>query len=218
MNPAFYLAAIAVPSMAIALCQSMHIKLPRLRRAPSDGVLIDGRYRNVVLNGSVALATYVVGIVLFGGYLIDADRASRWYAPILVLLLYDLGYYWLHRALHWRPLMRRVHWVHHRTSHPTAVDSLYLHPLETVAGLVVLLASMAAIGPLGAGAFIAVAVAHSLVNVLVHANLSVPVRLAWLTNHWSARHDAHHSSSGNFGNITPLWDWLFGTSACTQHA
>lgn len=218
MNPAFYLAAIAVPSMAIALCQSMHTGLPRLRRAPSDGVFIGGRYRNVAVNGSVALFTYVAGIVLLGGYLIDAGGTSRWYAPILVLLLYDFGYYWLHRALHWRSLMRRVHWVHHRTSHPTAVDSLYLHPLETIAGLVVLLASMAAVGPLGAGAFVATAILHSIVNVLVHANLSIPARLAWLTNHWSARHDAHHSSSGNFGTITPLWDWLFGTSARTQHA
>jgi len=218
MSPFLYLAAIAAPSIAIALCQSMHTGLPRLRRASSDGVLIDGRYRNVAVNGGVALAAYVAGIVLLGGYLVDAGRTSRWYAPLLVLLLYDFGYYWLHRALHWRSLMRRVHWVHHRTSHPTAVDSLYLHPLETVAGLVVLLASMAAVGPLGPGAFAATAIAHSLVNVLVHANLSIPARLAWLTNHWSARHDAHHSSSGNFGTITPLWDWLFGTSARTQHA
>lgn len=218
MNPAVYLAAIAVPSIAIALCQSMHAGFPLLRRAPSDGVLIDGRYRIAALNGGVALATYVVGIVLFGGYLIDADRTSRWYAPILVLLLYDVAYYWLHRALHWRPLMRRIHWVHHRTSHPTAVDALYIHPLETVAGLGVLLASMAAVGPLGAGAFIAVVISHSLVNVLVHANLSIPTRLGWLTNHWSARHDAHHSGSGNFGTITPLWDRLFGTSAGARPA
>ncbi len=218
MNPAFYVVAIALTSMVMALCQAMHAGFPRLRRAPSDGALIDGRYRNVAVNGGVALATYVAGIVLLGGYLIDADRASRWYAPILVLLLYDFGYYWLHRALHWRSLMRRVHWVHHRTSHPTAVDSLYLHPLETVAGVVVLLASMAAVGPLGTGAFIAAAISHSLVNVLVHANLHTPARLAWLTNHWSARHDAHHSDGGNFATITPLWDWLCGTAARSRHA
>jgi sterol desaturase/sphingolipid hydroxylase (fatty acid hydroxylase superfamily) len=217
MNPAWYAVAIGLSAMAMALCQVMHDGMPRLRRAPSDGVLINGRYWNVALNGSAALATYAVAIVLFGGHLIDADRASRWYAPILVLLLYDFGYYWLHRALHWRPLMRTVHRVHHRTTHPTAVDSLYTHPLETVAGMAVLVASMLAVGPLGAGAFIAAAIVHSLVNVLVHANLSIPARLAWLTNHWSARHDAHHSASGNFATITPLWDWVFGTSARTQH-
>ena len=218
MNPALVAVMIAVPSIAIVLCQSLHAGMPRLRRAPSDGVMIEGRYRNAAVNGGVAVAVYFTGIVLAGDYLIDADRVSRWYTPILVLLLNDVGYYWLHRALHWRPLMRTVHRVHHRTSHPTAVDALYIHPLETVAGLGVLLGAIAVSGPLGAGAFAAVVIVHSAVNVLVHANLSIPARLAWLPNHWSARHDAHHSGVGNFGTIMPLWDWLFGTSAPARHA
>lgn len=206
-------AIIVVPSALIAICQSAHARFARLRRAPGDGASIEGRYRIVALNGVVAMAVYFSSVVLGGGWLFDAGRASRWYMPVLVLLLYDLGYYWLHRALHWRPLMRSVHWVHHRALHPTAIDSLYLHPLDTLAGLGLLLACIAVIGPLGPGAFAVSVVSHSALNVVVHANLRLPSRVAWLTNQWSARHDAHHSGGGDYGTITPLWDWLFGTSS-----
>ena len=203
----------AIVAAAIVVCQSIYWALPYTRLAPADGGRIVGRYRNVASNVAVALATYAFGIVFFGRYLVDVDLPSRWYAPILVLLLYDLGYYWLHRTLHWRPLMRIIHYVHHRTRHPTAIDSLYLHPLETVLGLVVQLGCVAAVGPLGLRAFIAVSLLHALINVLDHSNLSLPSPLAWLWNHWSQRHDAHHSRGGNYASITPIWDWLFGTTS-----
>ena len=105
------------------------------------------------MNGTIAVALYLVAIVMFGELLIDWDAASTWYKPILVLLLYDFGYYWLHRLLHVRKIMQKVHWVHHMNLHPTAVDSLYLHPVEMIAGLAFLLISIVIVGPLGIGAF-----------------------------------------------------------------
>ena len=29
-------------------------------------------------------------------------------------LLQDAWFYWAHRLLHWQPLMRHVHYLHHR--------------------------------------------------------------------------------------------------------
>lgn len=191
--------------------QWAHLRFDAWRIAPGDGHRQSNRYTNVLANGTVALGVYLVGIVVFGTHLVDPSRPSRWWAPVVVLLLYDFGYYWLHRGLHLPRLMRRIHWVHHRNLHPTAIDSLYLHPFETVAGLVVLLASVAIVGPMGLAAFVAVSLLHTLVNLLHHANLQLPFRLAWLPNHFAERHDTHHSRGGNYGVITPLWDWLFGT-------
>ncbi len=92
---------------------------------------------------------------------------------------------------------------------------MYLHPLEMAAGIAVQLGCVAVVGPLRLGAFVAASLMHALINVLDHANLRVPSRLAWLFNHWSDRHDAHHSLGGNYGSITPLWDWLFATGPKT---
>ena len=48
---------------------------------------------------------------------------------------------------------------------------------------------------------------HATTNVLDHANLQLSRRLAWLSNHWASRHDAHHTQVRvNYGSITPLWD------------
>ena len=208
--------AVACAALSLPVCQRVHTSFQGCRRAPGDGHRLVGRNRTVTANAGVALAAYGIGIALFGTYLLDPGRASRWWAPVLVLLLYDCGYYWLHRGLHQRTLMLRIHRVHHRTQHPTAVDALYLHPLETAAGLVVLFGCVAAVGPLGVGSFVLTAALHTLINVLHHANLRLPSRLAWLCNHWSARHDAHHHRGGNYGSITPLWDWLFGTSTAAR--
>ena len=210
------LAVALLVGCAIALCQWAHYRLgPRCRIASGDGHRVRNRYRNIAINVGTALAAYGVGVTLFGDHLIDTGRPSRWWTPVAVLLAYAAGYYWVHRALHWRPLMRRIHWVHHRMVHPTAVDALYLHPIETAMGLTVQLGSVAIVGPLGLGSFLAVSLAHALINVLDHANLCLASRLAWLSNHWAARHDLHHSRGGNYGSITPLWDWMFKTRSAS---
>lgn len=203
--------AILVMSGFMIAAQLTYLRFYDWRIAEGDGHRLANRYRNAAINGTIALAIYLVGIVMFYEVLIDPDGSFTWYDPVLVLLLYDFGYYWLHRLLHRRTIMKRIHWVHHMNLHPTAVDSLYLHPVEMVAGLGVLLVSIATVGPLDIGAFLAVVLAHSIINILHHTNLRLPYRLAWLANHWAASHDAHHSQGGNYGVITPIWDWIFGT-------
>ncbi|MXW22732.1 MAG: sterol desaturase family protein [Candidatus Dadabacteria bacterium] len=207
----YIISAILVMSGFMAGAQLAYSKLYDWRIAEGDGSRLKDRYRNASMNGTIAVALYLVAIVMFGELLIDLDAASTWYKPILVLLLYDFGYYWLHRLLHVRKVMQKVHWVHHMNLHPTAVDSLYLHPVEMIAGLAFLLISIVIVGPLGIGAFLAVVLLHTIINILHHTNLQLPYRLAWLANHWASSHDAHHSQGGNYGVITPVWDWIFGT-------
>jgi len=67
--------------------------------------------------------------------------------------------------------------------------------------------------PLGLGNLVAVSLLHGVINVLDHANLVLPWRLACLSNNWSTRHDLRHTTGGNFANITPVWDRLFRTAA-----
>ena len=194
----------------IAICQWLYPRRLRLRLASGDGSRLPGRYSKVAGNAAAALATCAGGIASFGELLVDPAKASTRYAPILVLLLYDAGYDWLRRALHLRLPMRLVHHVHHRTAHLTAAKPLYLHPLETMPGPIVLMICVAIVGPLGTGAFIAVSLAHAMVNVIDHTNLRLP---GWPVDRLVLRHDAHHGWGGNYASITPICDWVFGTSA-----
>ncbi len=55
---------------------------------------------------------------------------------VFVIVLYDFGYYFIHRyPFHEWKMLRRVHSIHHKTRHPRAIDSLLLHPAETCIGL-----------------------------------------------------------------------------------
>ena len=109
--------------------------------------------------------------------------------------------------------MRLVHGIHYKVCHPTAVDSLYIHPLETAAGLVLLLASVAVVGLVGAGSFVLVVILHTFVNIITHSNLTFAHRAFALTNHWAVRHHTHHTRPNtNYASIFPFWDRMFGTA------
>jgi sterol desaturase/sphingolipid hydroxylase (fatty acid hydroxylase superfamily) len=132
-----------------------------------------------------------------------------------ILAAYDLGYYLMHRfAGHaWSP-GSRIHAVHHRIRTPYARDSLYIHPVETLAGIGMLLLSTFVVGPVSVWSFGAAFLVYSLLNVFIHSAFHLPFfPFRWLSA-LSAHHDAHHTSmkGGYYASITPLWDVLFRTA------
>lgn len=132
-----------------------------------------------------------------------------------VLLVYDFFYYLLHRfAFHEWTVLRRVHAVHHRVRHPHAVDSLYLHPLESFLGQGLLFCCIALLGPLSPVAFVGVVGMHSFLNILVHSGLDLPLFPFRTLGFLARKHDLHHVSmkGGNYASLTPLFDRLFGTA------
>jgi len=130
-----------------------------------------------------------------------------------ILLVYDFAYYWLHRAMHHKKLMRHVHAVHHEVHNPTAMESFYLHPIELFAGLALLLGCTWLIGPVHIYSFAVVFFIHSTLNITVHSGL-VSKRL-WLSpiDHLTQKHYIHHAGNydNNYASLTPLWDLMFGT-------
>ena len=193
-------------------CEWAVARYPQRRIAPGDGNRAPRRMLTIAANGSVSIGIYAGSLLLAHEYLVG-EGASRWYEAPAVLLLYDLLYYFFHRTLHLRRFMRLVHGVHHRVRHPTALDSLYVHPVEVAAGLVLLLASVAVVGPVGAGSFVLVVMLHTLVNIITHSNLTFSHRVFALSNHWVVRHHTHHTRpDSNYASIFPFWDRIFGTA------
>ena len=132
---------------------------------------------------------------------------------LAILLVYDFAYYWLHRAMHIKKLMRWVHGRHHEVHNPTAMESFYLTPAELFAGLGLLVAVTCAIGPVSIYSFAAVFFIHSTLNITVHSGLSFRTILLWPIDKLTHKHYVHHAGNynNNYASLTPFWDMLFGT-------
>ena len=48
----------------------------------------------------------------------------------LLLIWQSLHFYFVHRALHWKPLYKHVHSVHHRNVNPGPWSGMAMHPVE----------------------------------------------------------------------------------------
>jgi len=133
-----------------------------------------------------------------------------------MLVVHDGYFYALHRFLHWGPLYRLAHQVHHRSTHPTPFAAFAFHPVEAVleAGILPLLAFLLPWRPLDLGLF---ALASLSLNVLGHLGHEVfkpgwashPL-LGWLNS--STHHNMHHQYvRGHYGLYSNVWDRCFGT-------
>ena len=51
---------------------------------------------------------------------------------VLIPLYRELHFYAVHRLIHWPPLYRTIHSLHHRNTNPSPWSGLSMHPLEHV--------------------------------------------------------------------------------------
>ncbi|BDD59084.1 hypothetical protein MAP00_004322 [Monascus purpureus] len=142
---------------------------------------------------------------------------------LLWFFIEDAYHYWLHRAMHWGPLYRAVHRVHHQYAAPFGLTAEYASPWETMF--------------LGCGTIV-----PPLIHGWITGNVHLMAVLVWVTlrqfqaidSHsgydfpWSMRHwmplwggadfhDAHHHYFwGNYASSFKHWDIIFGTVATPE--
>jgi sterol desaturase/sphingolipid hydroxylase (fatty acid hydroxylase superfamily) len=178
----------------------------------------DAQVRRSIMVGSVVSLSLVFGLTYGLRGLLFHTGVTPWWKLALegvtVILVYDFAYYFMHRYLfhEWR-LLRGVHAVHHAAQNPRAIDSFLLHPVENTLGLVLLLASILAVGGIHLYTFAPVFVGYTTLNVFNHAGLNVPRFPLKTLGRLAIAHDKHHHSmlAGNYASITPLPDIIFGT-------
>lgn len=146
---------------------------------------------------------------------------QRWPLMTQVLLLFvlvELIWYWLHRFEHRFSAVWRIsgHGAHHSFKHLGAINFATNHPLE----LVWIAFPSAFVGVLlGAGPAIGGAVVLATVQAsIVHSNLQLNSRvIGWFftTNQYHIRHHSQVmvESNTNYGCSTIFWDRVFGTFA-----
>ncbi|NOY91157.1 MAG: sterol desaturase family protein [Deltaproteobacteria bacterium] len=128
-----------------------------------------------------------------------------------VLVVYDFIYYGGHRLMHNKKLMRYVHGVHHRARYPSALESLYLSPIETFVGLALLVVAALLVGPVHVYALATAFFVYSTMNIMVHSGLLFPSPLMKPFNVLAKKHFHHHWDhfDKNYSSLTPLPDLVF---------
>ncbi len=144
----------------------------------------------------------------------DISWSTFLFQFVAVLGLYDFSYYWVHRWTHQRRKAMKVHGVHHQALYPSARESLWIHPIETIVGIGLLLTSAWLVGPINVYAFACTFLVYTTTNLLIHSGINFPSYPLKFYNTVAQQHYGHHmlNMKRNYAPLTPIWDRLFGTS------
>ncbi len=134
-----------------------------------------------------------------------------------MIVIHDAYFYWTHRLMHWKPLYKRMHQTHHRSTNPSPWAAFAFHPLEAVveAGVLFVFAFVFPIHVLALAVFV---LWMNLFNILGH--LGYELFPKWLTRsplgcflNTSTNHNMHHQYfRGNYGLYFNWWDRMMGTT------
>lgn len=136
----------------------------------------------------------------------------------LILIFYDFFYYLVHRFwFHGSGPMRKIHALHHQARKPTFIDAYYVHPMETLVGLVLLMLSVSALafffGQFHVATIVIMYVLYVQLNTINHTFIDLPY-FPFKTLNWIAKkHHVHHENMqmGNYASMVMLYDKIFGT-------
>jgi len=131
----------------------------------------------------------------------------------------DFFHYWAHRALHWGPLYKNIHKLHHEFSAPFGLAAEFAHPLE-----ILILGTGTVGGPLlwcilsGGNLHIITMYIWIVLRLFqavdAHSGYDFPWSLQHIFPLWSGadHHDYHHESfMGCYSTSFRHLDYIFGT-------
>lgn len=143
--------------------------------------------------------------------------AQPWWLQMLeVILLSDLLIYWGHRLQHRVGFLWRFHRVHHSAEHLDWLAAHREHPLDTIytVGLINLPAFVLGFPLETLAGFIAF---RGIWAIYIHSNVRLPIGPLRALIGAPELHHWHHDrdrDAGNYANLSPLMDILFGTYRC----
>ncbi len=221
--PALGSAGLVLLTMALT-CLALEWWIPRggLGERPPGTVSLDIFY-NALSGGLNVLVPALVLIPLghavaprFDGAPLWPQDLPFWLDVVLCTLLADFVSYWWHRLEHSPrfPDLWRIHAVHHTPRYYDFFMGGHVHPLDVIifacitAGLAALLGVPEA--TIDATMLFA-AVVGGMHHLDAETDLGVLNRLIPFADHHTVHHSRATDENGNFGNITTLFDQLFGT-------
>lgn len=166
----------------------------------------------------VAIAlSFVVPMVwarLLGSFtLLDLSPLGTAGAAVVGVLVYELGHYWYHRAMHRNDgLWLTFHQMHHSPESLDAWGAYYLAPTDVVAFVSIQTLVFGPILGLPLGAAMIASAFLTFNAIFQHANIRTPRWLGYIIQRPES-HGIHHERGVHAYNYSdlPLWDMVFGT-------
>ncbi|MDB4655261.1 sterol desaturase family protein [Flavobacteriales bacterium] len=147
----------------------------------------------------------------------DYGQLYFWLSIPLLIVLHDAYFYWTHRAMHWKPVFKHVHLVHHKSTDPTPWAAFSFHPLEAIiqGGYFPLIVLVLPVHPVAVLVWV---LYQFTLNVLGHLGYEIlpkgftKSKLTFWHN-TGTHHNMHHKYfSCNYGLYFNVWDRLMGTN------
>jgi len=149
----------------------------------------------------------------------DLSQYGYWYAVVsfvLMLVLQDAYFYFIHRAFHHPALFKYLHAGHHRSGDPTPWTSFAFDPAEAILQAI-FLAGITFVIPLNFAVFVILLLTMTVWTVINH--LGFELFPASFSHHWlgrwligSTHHSIHHRKYRvHYGLYFTIWDKLLGT-------
>ncbi len=136
-----------------------------------------------------------------------------------MVVLSDFIIYWGHRLQHQVGILWRFHAVHHSAEHLDWLAAGREHPVDTIYTVSLVNLPMFALGfPIET--ITVLIVFRGMWAVFIHTNVRLPLGSLGLLIGAPELHHWHHDrarDAGNYGNLSPIMDLLFGTHYCPEH-
>lgn len=162
------------------------------------------------------VATYWLFANGFLGFLPIADNSAAFWVWFIVLLLlmpviHSTHFYFTHRLLHWKPLYKTVHNIHHRNVEVGPFSGLAMHPVElSIYFSTVCVQWIVALHPLNALYQLQFAVFNAAMSHTGYEKILLKNDVGIESN--SYFHYLHHKYfECNYGGTIAPMDQLFGT-------
>lgn len=141
---------------------------------------------------------------------------SLWLQVFEVLFFSDLLIYWGHRLQHKVDFLWRFHKVHHSSEHLDWLAAHREHPLDSIYTIGIINLPAFVMG-FDLNALTAIVAFRGIWAIYIHSNVRLPIGPLKLLIGAPELHHWHHDidrDAGNYANISPLMDIIFGTYTC----
>lgn len=153
------------------------------------------------------------------GWLNEVRQWPVWVQGVVVIVTSDFLIYWGHRLQHNVDFLWRFHKVHHSSKTLDWLAAYREHPLDSIY-TIGLINSPAFFLGFDLNAIAAVIAFRGIWAIYIHSNVRMPIGPLKMLIGAPELHHWHHNlerDTGNYANISPLMDLLFGTYVCPDH-
>ena len=144
-----------------------------------------------------------------------------WYLPLsllIMMLIHETYYYWLHRAMHIPQIYKRVHKVHHQSLSPSPWTAFSFHPWESILEAIIVPLILIFL-PVNIYVLLFYLIFMTFSSVINHLDIEVysdMFRKSSFGKLWidATHHHFHHKEfKTNYGLYFTFWDKWMGTES-----